>query len=79
MHPLAPDLTNLSDDELFKKRSELTERLNLSYRMGHTQMIMQLQLLLNDYNMEYQRRNQKMLEDAAANKRNFQDKIDITR
>lgn len=79
MHPLAPNLTQLTDDELYKKRSELTERLIIGYRMGQTGMIMQLQLLLDDYNQEYQRRNQKLLDDASKSNRNFQDKIDITK
>lgn len=77
MHPLAPDLTKFSDDELHKKRSELNNRLLFAYRMGHTQMIMQLQLLLEDYNNEVMKRNQKLLDDASKNGRNYQDKIDI--
>lgn len=79
MHPLAPDLTQLTDDELHRNHAALMQRMTFSYRMGHGDLLGQLQLLLEDYNLEVQRRNQKMLEDANKNSRNFQDKIDIGR
>lgn len=77
MHPLAPDLTGLSDDELHKKRGELQNRLVFAYRMGQSTMIGQLQLLIDDYNIEVQKRNQKMLEQTNKNGSSFADKIDI--
>ena len=64
MHPLAPDLTNMSDEELHTKRSELMTRMSQAYRFGSADMVGQLQLLLQDYAMEVERRNQKMLDDA---------------
>jgi hypothetical protein len=79
MHPLSPDLTKLTDDELHTKRSELQNRLVFAYRMGHGDMAGQLQLLLDDYSMEVQRRNQKMFDDASKNGKNFQEKINITK
>jgi hypothetical protein len=79
MHPLAPDLTALSDDEVHSKRAELQNRMMFAYRMGHTDMIGQIQLLIGDYEMEIQKRNQKMLDDLQKNSKNFKDKIDITR
>jgi hypothetical protein len=77
MHPLAPDLTGLSDDELHKKRAELHNRMTFAYRMGQGDIIGQIQLLLGDYDMEIQKRNQKMLDDMQKNNKNFKDKIDI--
>ena len=77
MHPLAPDLSGISDDELHKKRAELHNRMTFAYRMGHGDIIGQIQLLLGDYDMEIQRRNQKMLDDMNRNNPNFKDKIDI--
>lgn len=79
MHPLTPDLTGLTDDELHKKRAELSNRLMFSYRMGHSDMINQIQLVIGDYEMEIQKRNQKMLDDLQKNNKNFKDKIDINR
>jgi hypothetical protein len=77
MHPLAPNLTGLSDDELHKKRAELQNRMTFAYRMGQGEIIGQIQLLLGDYDMEIQKRNQKMLDDMQKNNKNFKDKIDI--
>lgn len=69
MHPLAPDLAGLSDEELHTKRSELQNRLGYAYRIGSPDMVGQLQLLLQDYAMEVERRNQKMLADAQKSGR----------
>ena len=77
MHPLAPDLTGLTDDALHSKRAELSNRMMFAYRMGHSDMIGQIQLLIGDYEMEIQRRNQKMLDDMNKNGKNFADKINI--
>jgi hypothetical protein len=77
MHPLTPDLSGLSDDELHKKRAELSNRMMFAYRMGHGDMIGQIQLVMGDYDMEVQRRNQKMLDDLEKNSKTFKDKIDI--
>ena len=77
MHPLTPDLTGLSDDELHKKRAELSNRMMFASRMGHGDMIGQIQLVMGDYDMEVQRRNQKMLDDLEKNSKTFKDKIDI--
>jgi hypothetical protein len=77
MHPLAPNLSTLSDDELHKKRAELQNRMTFAYRMGQGDIIGQIQLLLGDYDMEIQKRNQKMLDDLQKNNKNFKDKIDI--
>ena len=77
MHPLAPDLSKLTDDEVHNKRAELQNRMTFAYRMGHGDIIGQIQMLLMDYDMEIQRRNQKMLDDMQKNNPNFKDKIDI--
>ena len=69
MHPLAPDLTKLSDEELHTKRADLQSRLGYAYRIGNPEMVGQLNLLLNDYAMEVERRNKKMLDDAQKSGR----------
>ena len=78
MHPLTPDLSTLTDEELHTKRSELGNRMVFAYRMGHAEMIGQIQLIMGDYDMEVQRRNQKMLEDLEKNSKTFKNKIDIS-
>ena len=69
MHPLAPDLTGLSDEDLHTKRGELQGRMSFAYRVGNADMVGQLQLLLQDYAMEVERRNQKMMEQAQKSGR----------
>ena len=67
MHPLAPDLTKLTDEELHTKRGELQTRLSRSYQMGSTDMVGQLQLLIQDYAIEVERRNAKLMQSANRN------------
>ena len=69
MHPLTLDLEKLTDDELYSKRSDLQNRLGFAYRMGNSDMVHQLQLVIGDYAMEAERRNQKMLEQAQKSGR----------
>lgn len=78
MHPLAPDLTSLTDDELQKKYNELNTRMNSAYRMGNNDLIMQIQLLLQDYQTEIGARQRKMMEDLQKRAgKDFDDIIDI--
>jgi hypothetical protein len=77
-HPLAPDLTNLTEDELHKKRAELQNRLMFSYRTGNADLVGQIQLLLQDYDTEIQIRNQKMLEQMSKASKNFGNIINIS-
>jgi hypothetical protein len=79
MHPLTPDLTKLPDEELHKNHSNLQNKLTFAYRMGQSDMVGQLQLVLEDYAREVERRNLKAFDDASKNGRNYQDKIDITK
>ena len=76
-HPLTPDLSKLTEDELQKKRSELQNRLMMSYRMGNSDLVNQIQLLLQDYDMEIQGRNRRMMEELGKNNRNFGNIINI--
>ena len=79
MHPLTNDLSKLTDDELQQKRGELQNRLMMSYRMGNADLVMQLQLLLGDYDMELQTRNQRMMDQMSKASKNFGNIINISR
>jgi hypothetical protein len=57
MHPLTPNLRDLTDDDLQKKLAELNKRFTQAYRIGPFQIIPQLQMLIEDYNSEVGRRN----------------------
>ena len=69
MHPLAPDLASLSDEELHSKRAELQTRLDFAYRMGHGDMAGQIHLLIENYTMEIQIRNHRILDQAQKSGR----------
>ena len=69
MHPLSPDLTKLTDEELHSKRAELQNRLGYAYRIGNPEMVHQLNLLIQDYALEVEQRNKKMLDDAQKSGR----------
>jgi hypothetical protein len=78
MHPLGPDLTGLSDDELHNKYSELQKRFGQAYRFGPQSIIPQLQMLMQDYQMEIKLRNQKHMEELNKNNKGPKGIIDIS-
>lgn len=77
MHPLSPDLTKLSNDELYKKIGELQQRIVYAARAGHNEMMFQLQLLLDDFKNEADVRNQKLMQELESKSKNFKNIIDI--
>lgn len=79
MHPLAPDLSKLADEELHTKRAELQNRLMFGYRTGNTSLVGQLQMLIQDYEFEIQTRNQRMLDQLQKNNKNFGNIINISK
>lgn len=79
MHPLTSDLTKLTDDELQKKRSDLNNKLHFAYRTGNGDLVAQLSMLIQDYDMEIQARNQKLLDQMAKSSKNFGNIINISR
>lgn len=76
-HPLTPDLTKLTIDELTNKISDLQKRLTYAFRIGQSDMVGQLQLLMQDYQEEMNNRNRKQLEEMEKNSKNFKNIIDI--
>ena len=77
MHPLTPDLTGLTDAELQKKHAELVQKLTQGYRYGNAALVGQIQMVIEDYNAELQRRQQKLLDDMMAKDDKFSGIIDI--
>ncbi len=77
MHPFTPDLSQTSDAELTKKHSELMTKLNAAYRMNNGSLINQLQMILDDYTQEINRRRQKELEEILKKNDKFDKIIDI--
>jgi hypothetical protein len=77
MHPLTPDLTKLTIEELTNKHSDLLKRITYAYRIGQADMVQQLQMLMDDYQAELTLRNQKQLEEMQKSSKNFKNIIDI--
>lgn len=77
MHPLTPDLSKLTTEDLNNKYGDLLKRMTFAYRIGNPDMVAQLQMLMGDYQNEIQVRNQKALEDMEKHSKNFKNIIDI--
>jgi hypothetical protein len=77
LHPLTPDLSKLTIEELNSKYGDLMKRSTAAYRMGSADMVYQLQLLMQDYQEEIANRNRKSLEEMEKNSKNFKNIIDI--
>lgn len=76
-HPLAPNLKELSTEELYKKFNDLQARYTQAYRFGPVSVMGQLQMLINDYQVEIGNRQAKQLEEMEKNSKNFKGIIDI--
>ncbi|CAB4220994.1 hypothetical protein UFOVP1636_98 [uncultured Caudovirales phage] len=76
MHPLLPDLSNLKIEELTEKYNSLVKRRLQVQRMGDYNLINQLSMIMDDYQQEIIKRQQKMFDDANKNA-NFKNIIDI--
>ena len=76
-HPLTPDLTKLTTDELTKKYGDLLSRITYAYKIGQADMVAQLQLIMEDYQNEINIRNAKTLAEMEKNSKNFKNIIDI--
>ena len=70
MHPLAPNLSELSMDELSLKYNDLMKRFNQAYRSGPQSIIPQIQMMLAHYQNEISERGRKQIEEM--NDRNQQ-------
>lgn len=81
MHPLAQDLSGLSDDEVHKKFNELQKKFQQAYKFGPQAIIPQIQMMMEHFQNEIQRRNQKQMEEmmkkAEEGGRGFKKIIDI--
>lgn len=77
MHPLSPDLSQMSDADLQKTHGELMTKLNAAYRMNSGQLVYQLQMIMDDYTQEIGRRQQKQLDEILKKNDKFDKIIDI--
>jgi hypothetical protein len=52
-HPLIPDLTDLTVEQLGEKINELSKKLSIAYGMGNMDLVNQLQMALESYRTKY--------------------------
>lgn len=82
MHPLAPNLSDLSMDELLQKYNDLTKRLNQAYRYGPHGIVPQIQMMQAHYMNEMNERNTKQMEEmnrkSEESGKGYKGIIDIT-
>jgi hypothetical protein len=76
-HPLAPNVSELKDDELYAKITELGNKMNSAYRLGSGDVLRQMQMIMAGYQEELSRRNTKKLEEMTKNNPKFDKIIDI--
>ncbi len=77
MHPLIPDLSEVSTEELHKKYNELIQKLNQAHKFGPSNTIPQMQMILENYRYEMDVRNRKLMEEMEAKNDKFKGIIDI--
>lgn len=79
MHPLAPNLSSLSDDDVHKKLSDLQKRYQQAYRFGPQQLVPQIQMMLEHYQDEIKRRNTQQMNNLQqkAEEKGLKNIIDI--
>jgi hypothetical protein len=73
MHPLVGNLSEMSTEDLHKKYNELMSKMNQAYRFGPTSIIPQMQMVIESYNVEYQKRMDEMYK-----KQNIEGSINIS-
>ena len=61
MHPLTPDVSKLTDQELAYKITDLNKRLAAGYRFGNTDIVRQAHMILEDYMEENKKRNDELI------------------
>jgi hypothetical protein len=77
MHPLVGNLEELSNEELHKKYNELMTKFNQAHRFGPVSVIPQMQMILENYKFEMDKRNRKTLEEIESKNNKFKGIVDI--
>jgi len=80
MHPLTPNLHEMSDTELQEKMKELNTKLVQAYRASPG-VVNQIRMVMEDFTEEQQRRDKKsldkLLDDSSDKQDGWDDIIDI--
>lgn len=72
-HPLIGDLSNLSQEELLTRISDLNKKLNIAIKSGNMHVCNQIRMAIQSHQVKYQEK----LQETYKNN-NFGNKIDIS-
>ena len=67
----------MPQDELNKKYADISKRLIQAQQYGNPGVILQLRMILSDYQYELEQRQRKIMEEAEKQNKNFKGIIDI--
>jgi hypothetical protein len=76
-HPFTPDLANETTEQLSEKISTLNNRMSWAFRMGKHDMVRQMQMVLEGYRSEYQKRMEEQWNKKTGGQ-SLDKKIDIS-
>jgi hypothetical protein len=76
-HPFISDLANETTEQLSEKISTLNNRLSWAFRMGKHDMVRQMQMVLESYRTEYQKRMEEQWNKKTGGQ-SLDKKIDIS-
>lgn len=76
-HPLLGSLSELSNEEVQEKYNDITKKLNQAYMMGNQMVINQLNMIMESYQTELNKRHKKMFDDLEVKDDKWKDLIDI--
>lgn len=76
-HPFIGDLSAKTAQELQETISKLTKNMGFMGRTGRHAMVNQMQMVLQAYRDEFNRRQEREWNEKYGNNKNFTNKIDI--
>lgn len=74
-HPLIPDISDLSLDELSQKITDLTRKISIARNTGNGFLVHQLEMAIETYRNAYQKKTQEQWNNNGGS--DFSDKINI--
>ena len=69
-HPLLPDLTEIKDQDLENKITELTSKYYIAARYGNGAVCSQIAIVIEQYKEELQKRHQEKLNKLSGKNQN---------
>ena len=78
-NPLLPDLTNLKNEDIDNKITELMQKFTIAARSGQGGVCQQITVILESYKQEQRRRHAAAVQKMANQNKDFDDYINVER